>query len=525
MNMKGKIDLYAKIRHEYRWGVGTIRGLAEMFNVHRRLVRDALDNPLPPKRKIPLRRHTSLASAIPLIDVLLLADRDVPYSQKHSAPSIHHQIQCELAGLRVAGSTVRGYVRKRKIELGLGSQRVDLAAERTVVFEWMRAVQQGAIPRAEMKKELSHVFEFDKLLRGTREGPLAQRKKAMTVLSHEKGVGWPLVCSFLHLSRRSVRRYWKRYQEGSTAALFAKRVNTRRKSQDDRIRQAVFALLHSPPSTYGINRTTWKMADMQEILRTQGHPLSHHLIRTFIEAAAYKWRKARVVLTSKDPNYQTKVDGIVKILSELKDDEAFFSIDEFGPFAVKKRGGRKRVGPEETYTVPQWEKSKGSLIITAALELSRNQITHFYSNKKNTQEMIKMTDLLLTQYRNCKTIYLSWDAASWHISKDLFEHIERRNNEGLAEGYPIVKTAPLPAGAQFLNVIESVFSGMARGIIHNSDYHSVEATKDAIDRYYAERNEHFRVHPKRAGRKIWGQERVQSEFHEGNNCKDPLYYW
>ena len=92
-----------------------------MFNVHRRLVQDALDNPLPPKRKIPLRRHTGLASAIPLIDVLLLADRDVPYSQKHSAPSIHHQIQCELAGLRVAGSTVRGYVRKRKIELGLGS--------------------------------------------------------------------------------------------------------------------------------------------------------------------------------------------------------------------------------------------------------------------------------------------------------------------------------------------------------------------------------------------------------------------
>ena len=45
--------------------------------------------------------------------------------------------------------------------------------------------------------------------------------------------------------------------------------------------------------------------------------------------------------------------------------------------------------------------------------------------------------------------------------------------------------AQLPAGAQFLNVIESVFSGMARGIIHNSDYCSVEAAKDAIDRYYA----------------------------------------
>jgi hypothetical protein len=82
MNMKGKMDLYARIRREYRWGVGTVRGIAQMFKVHRRLVRDALDNPLPPKRKVPLRQHTNLAPAIPLIGVLLLADRDVPYGSR-----------------------------------------------------------------------------------------------------------------------------------------------------------------------------------------------------------------------------------------------------------------------------------------------------------------------------------------------------------------------------------------------------------------------------------------------------------
>jgi hypothetical protein len=38
-----------------------------------------------------------------------------------------------------------------------------------------------------------------------------------------------------------------------------------------------------------------------------------------------------------------------------------------------------------------------------------------------------------------------------------------------------------------------------------------------------ERNDHFVQCPKRAGRKIWGQERVPSEFSEANNCKDPLY--
>jgi len=87
----------------------------------------------------------------------------------------------------------------------------------------------------------------------------------------------------------------------------------------------------------------------------------------------------------------------------------------------------------------------------------------------------------------------------------------------------VEKTARLPAGAQFLNVIESIFSGMAKAIIHNSDYSSPEAAKDAIDRYFKERNDHFVRCPKRAGRKIWGQERVPSEFSEANNCKDPLY--
>ena len=106
----------------------------------------------------------------------------------------------------------------------------------------------------------------------------------------------------------------------------------------------------------------------------------------------------------------------------------------------------------------------------------------------------------------------------------LFSEIREKNKEGPTQGYPIVKTAPLPAGAQFLNVIESVFSGMARAIIHNSDYLSPEAAQQAIDKHFIKRNEDFQQHPKRAGRKIWGAERVQSEFRESNNCKDPSYH-
>jgi transposase len=394
---------------------------------------------------------------------------------------------------------------------------------RQFAFDWMRRVLQGELSLNAVVTEVGQIPDLDNLLNAVTKGRLSVRNRALTVLARERNIGVATVCAFLGVSRASVLKYCRRYREGGINLLMDRKVLSMTKANNDSNKQAVFSLLHIPPSTYGVNRTTWRMTDLQEVLRHQGFSFCKDIIRRIIKQAGYKWRKARIVLTSTDPEYRTKVDRIKQILSELGEDEAFFSIDEYGPFAVKRKGGKKRVAPGERYVVPQWQKSKGWMIITAALELSRNQVTHFYSRAKDTDEMIKMADLLRNQYHTCRTIYLSWDAASWHISKRLLAHLEEANRKAANDGYPIVRTAPLPAGAQFLNVIESVFSGMARAIIHNSDYWSLDAAKNAIDLYFTGRNEHFSKNPKRAGGRIWRNELVASAFLEGQNCKDPLY--
>jgi hypothetical protein len=147
-----------------------------------------------------------------------------------------------------------------------------------------------------------------------------------------------------------------------------------------------------------------------------------------------------------------------------------------------------------------------------ALELRTNQITHFFSEKKNTDEMIKMVEILRRQYKSMKTIYISWDAAGWHISKALGARVEFLNGWAAHDGASTIELAPLPSSAQFLNVIESVFGGMSRAVIHDSNFENAAQARDIIDRYFLNRHDYFRRNPKRAGRKLWQQERCEAVF-------------
>jgi hypothetical protein len=114
------------------------------------------------------------------------------------------------------------------------------------------------------------------------------------------------------------------------------------------------------------------------------------------------------------------------------------------------------------------------------------------------------------KYKNQSKLYLSWDAASWHSSKILKDYVRALNTLGT----PKLIFAPLPSCTQWLNVIESVFGGLARAVIHNSDYENLDACKVAIDLHFASRNQHFQLNPKRAGNKIWGKETVKAKFDE-----------
>jgi transposase len=394
---------------------------------------------------------------------------------------------------------------------------------RKAAWEWMHAILQASTSAHAIVRDQGDFLELKPLFRLIVTERLSIRNKALAVLANRRGIPAATVCDFLDIDKATYWKYVRSFKQGGIKALLARKISGTRKFDDEEMKQAIFSTLHQPPHNYDINRTAWTMDDLARVLHDQGHPACKEVIRKIIKDAGFRWRKARIVLTSKDPEYRAKLNRIHELLADLQEDEAFFSIDEFGPVAIKMQGGKSLTAPGEQRVVPQWQQSKGCLIMTATVELSGNQVTHFYSDKKNTAEMIRMAELLVEKYQGYRKIYLSWDAASWHISKKLNEWITHHNALMVSASGPIVETAPLPSGAQFLNVIESVLSGMARAIIHNSDYKSVDEAKEAIDRHFANRNAYFKLHPRRAGKKIWGKEREPSTFSDANNCKDPLY--
>ena len=147
--MRSRVELFEQIRRDRRLQQLSIRELAERHGVHRRSVRQALESAVPPPRKEYVQRpRPALDAWVAVIDGWLLADREAPRKQRHTARRVWQRLVAE-HGAVLAEVTVSRYVARRRRELGLDDIEV--------------AIPQTHLPGAEAEVDFG---EFHTLLDG-----------------------------------------------------------------------------------------------------------------------------------------------------------------------------------------------------------------------------------------------------------------------------------------------------------------------------------------------------------------------
>ena len=337
-----------------------------------------------------------------------------------------------------------------------------------------------------------------------------QRDKALALLMISEGCTMEEVAIAAGRSPGTIYR-WLRLFRAKGLAFIKTRVNEAGRAalwHERTLR--VIAILHEAPRFYGINRPSWTVDAIRQVYRIKhGEGLSTGALRSVLQGAGYSWKHARKVLTSPDPDYREKLGRIIDALHGLQPAEAFFFIDEAGPWRVKMYGGKALVAKGEARIIPEVQSIKGTVYLIAALEAQTNQVVWQFTGGKSAAALVSLLKAIRLEYGQCPRICLTWDALSSHSAWEVNHWIAEANANRQAGDGPLIEVYPLPSSAQFLNLVESTFSSLRRAVIHNSDYASKEEMQAAISRYFEERNTYFREHPKRAGNKIWDRETLK----------------
>jgi hypothetical protein len=98
------VEQFERIRRDQRDEGLSVRALAARYRVHRRTVRQALADAVPPAPKAPVRVSPALGPHEATVRGWLLADVDAPRKQRHTARRVlAHAFQSGREGVHVTG--------------------------------------------------------------------------------------------------------------------------------------------------------------------------------------------------------------------------------------------------------------------------------------------------------------------------------------------------------------------------------------------------------------------------------------
>ena len=141
--------------------------------------------------------------------------------------------------------------------------------------DWLHPIAAETMTAHAIVLSVGETEDLEELLQIAGCGNRIKRNRALTILGSQASFSIRSIAAALKIARGSCAKY-----------------------DNSALKDAVFALFHEPPSNYDINRTTWRMEDFRFVLAKCGHSACPEVLRKILKDAGYRWRKAKVVLTS-----------------------------------------------------------------------------------------------------------------------------------------------------------------------------------------------------------------------------------
>jgi transposase len=319
---------------------------------------------------------------------------------------------------------------------------------------------------------------------GLRSSNAFTLRRSQILLASSRGQRPSEIARNLGCATQTVRNTLHAFEQSGLACLKqeSSRPKTIHAEFDQQKCEALRALLHQSPRTYGQDTSVWTLALAAQVSQELGltsHQVSIETIRLALKRLGVGWQRAKHWITSPDPEYARKKkrrDALIALAK--RQGWAIGYLDEVWWSRVTQPSLHAWSEVKQPLRLQELQVSKDdpdpkALSCYGMLDAESGQIRlRFVDGRPVSQVTTDFLEWLCQQVaaQRQRTLVLIWDNASWHGSLQVRTWIRQHNQAALQaqrEGKTGIQVIPcwLPTKSPWLNRIEPHWVHGKRAIV------------------------------------------------------------
>lgn len=342
----------------------------------------------------------------------------------------------------------------------------------------------------------------------SRKHPFRMVQRAKILIGYAKGKKIETVAKSAKTSRPTVYKCIKKALAGGIEVALRDYYHRPRPATiTEEAKAWVMDLACTKPKDLGFAAEMWTLSALAKYIKKSWPQAGHSclakanktMVHRILKSHSLRPHKIKYYLEKKDPNFKEKMQEVLivyKEVNELLEDEEKLRSSKVVTVSVDEKPGVQAIKnvspdllPNKKYgqIARDYEYQRlGTLSILGALDLQKGHIFAQVHDRHRSCEFINLLKELDEFYPKNMTIRVILDNHSAHVSKETMKYLHSKPNR--------FKYVHTPKHGPWLNIIEGLFSKMARTFLKNIRVNSLQELKERILQGIAEINAESIVH-------------------------------